>query len=297
MTEAGPGGPRRTSSRALRYVAAALMVPVAVAASGGQAGAQWVEAPGEGWLALAAYHQDTRDRFGTGGEVRELFADGRAVTTSSFLTAALGLAPGLDMWSQFSFHRLRFDDLSGDRASTGLGDMRFWLRLAPLKWLGSALPFAIRGGTKVPLGDFDVDAEIIPLGDGQRDWEVMAELGHSFWPRSMYLSGWAGYRWREENTESRKDFGNEFFYFVQFGGRLGSLGYKLAMDGWDGASGVTEGIPIPSFQRDLVQFQPSLLYDVGPGQAEMGARFALSGKNLPAGTAFMLQYFSRWDPF
>ena len=66
--------------------------------------------------------------------------------------------------------------------------------------------------------------------------------------------------------------------------------------GW-GLGGVTEGIPIPSFQRDLVQLQPSLLYDVGPGQIEAGARFALQGKNLPAGTALMFQYFSRWGPF
>ena len=296
MSDAGPGGPRRAPGlrwwRALVVSAGLLPVP-----AGDGAHAQWVEEPGKGWLALAAYHQDTRDRFGTSGEVRELFAQGRAVTTSSFLTAALGIAPGLDMWSQLSFHRLRYDDLAGDRASTGIGDTRLWLRLAPLEWVGSELPFAIRGGVKVPLGDFDVDAEIIPLGDGQRDWEVMAELGHSFWPRSVYLSGWAGYRWRGENTESRKDFGNEVFYFLQVGGRLGPLGYKLALDGWDGASGVTEGIPIPSFQRDLVQLQPSLLYDVGPGQIEAGARFALRGRNLPAGTALMFQYFSRWEPF
>lgn len=258
---------------------------------------QWVERPGKGWVALAVYHQDTRSHFGTSGESRSFFAEGHAITTSSFLTTALGLAPGVDLWTQFSFNRLRYDDVAGERASTGLGDTRAWLRFAPLSWLGSALPFAIRAGTKVPVGDFDVDAEVIPLGDGQRDWEVMAEVGHSFWPRSLYLSGWAGYRWREENTESRKDFGDEFFYYVQLGGRVGPLGYRLAVDGWDGAAGVTEGIRIPSFQRELVQVQPSVLYDVGPGQFEVGARFALRGRNLPAGTAFMAQYFSRWEPF
>ena len=106
-----------------------------------------------------------------------------------------------------------------------------------------------------------------------------------------------GYRWREENTESRKDFGDEVFYFAQIGGRMGRLGYKLAIDGWDGAAGVTEGIVVPSFQRDLVQLQPSLLYDVGSGQIEVGARFALGGRNLPAGTALMFRYFRRWEPF
>ena len=278
-------------------LAPVLLAAVALVTGARGTGAQWVESPGRGWLALAVYHQDTREHFGMGGDRRSFFAEGHAVTTSSFLTTALGLTGGVDVWAQFSFNRLRYDDIGGRRESTGVGDTRVWLRVAPLSWLNSSLPFAIRGGAKVPVGDFDVDAEIIPLGDGQRDWELMAELGHSFWPRSLYLSGWAGYRWREENTESRKDFGNELFYFVQFGGRVGPVGYRLAVDGWDGTAGVTEGIRIPGFQRELVQFQPSLLYDIGPGQFELGARFALRGRNLPAGTSLMAQYFSRWEPF
>lgn len=266
-------------------------------AGGRPAAAQWVEPPGSGWLALAVYHQDTREHFGTTGDVRPFFAGGRAVTTSTFLTSAVGVAPHLDLWTQFSFNRLRYNDITGDRGSVGLGDVRTWLRFAPLGWLGVDLPFAIRGGVKLPVGDFDVDAEIIPLGDGQRDWELMAEVGHSFWPRSLYLSGWAGYRWREENTESRKDFGDEFFYFLQLGGRLGPLGYRVALDGWDGAAGVTEGVRVPGFQRELVQLQPSVLYNVGSGQVEVGARFALRGRILPSGAALMAQYFRRWEPF
>ena len=295
---ARPSGP--VGRLKVRHRLGAVLVAIALASlgvDGGPATAQWVEPPGRGWLAVAAYHQDTREHFGTTGDVRSFFAEGHAVTTSSFLTSALGLAPNVDLWAQLSFNRLRYDDIAGDRASTGLGDVRMWLRFAPLGWLDVDLPFAIRGGVKVPVGDFDVDAEIIPLGDGQRDWELMAEVGHSFWPRSLYLSGWAGYRWREENTESRKDFGNEFFYFVQLGGWLGPLGYKVALDGWDGAAGVTEGIRVPSFQRELVQLQPSVLYNVGSGQVEVGARFALRGRNLPSGAALMAQYFRRWEPF
>ena len=261
------------------------------------AAGQWVEDPGAGWVAFAVYHQDTHDRFGIEGDTRALFAEGHAVTTSSFMTLALGAVPGIDLWGQLSFHRLRYDDVAGRRSSTGIGDTRLWLRAAPLEWLGSKIPFAIRAGFKLPVGDFDVDAEVIPLGDGQRDWELMAEMGRSFWPRSLYLSGWVGYRWREENTESRKDFGNEVFYYAQIGGRLGRLGYRIAVDGWDGAPGVTEGVTIPSFQRDLLQLQPSLLYDVGPGQVEAGARFALAGRNLPAGTSLMFQYFTGWELF
>ncbi len=259
--------------------------------------AQWVEKPGEGWSSLAAYHHDTRKRFGPDGRVLALFADGRAVATSAYLTTAAGLARGLDVWVQLSFHRLRYEDVVGKRSRTGPGDARLWLRAAPLQWLGSGLPVAVRAGVKVPAGDFDVNAEIVPLGDGQTDWEIALEAGHSFWPRSAHVAGWIGHRWREENRESRKDFGNEWFYRLQAGVRAGRLGGALALEGSNGAAGVTEGVRVPNFQRDLVQLQPSLLVDVGPGTLEGGVRLSLAGRNLPAGTAIAIQYFSRWDLF
>ena len=261
------------------------------------ADAQWVEEPGKGWITLSVYHHNTRERFGTDGDAEALSFDGHAVATSSFLTTALGLAEGVDFWGQVSFHRLRYDDANAKRSSTGLGDTRLWLRTAPLKWLGSDVPFAVRAGFKVPIGDFDLDAVEIPLGDGQRDWEVLAELGHSFWPRSVYVSGWAGYRWREENAESGKDFGNEVFFYAQIGGQVGRVGYQLAVDGWNGAAGITDGVSVPTLQRDLVQVLPSLMYDIGAGQFEAGVRFALGGRNVTAGSSFVLRYFSKWELF
>jgi hypothetical protein len=170
-----------------------------------------------------------------------------------------------------------------------------YVRAAPLRWFGSTVPLAVRAGVKLPVGDFDVDAEVIPLGDGQRDWEVMLELGHSFHPRPVYLMGWAGYRWREANTRSRRDFGDEFFYYAAVGGQLGPVGYKMAIDGWDGRVGVIEGIRVPTAQRDLIQISPSVLVDTGKGAFEAGARFTLSGRNLPSGPAFFIGYFLPWS--
>ncbi len=260
------------------------------------AGAQWVEEPGKGWIALAVYHHDTRDRFGPEGTAEALLADGHAVTTSSFATMALGLFENVDLWSQASFHRLRYDDAAAERSSTGIGDIRLWLRAAPLRWLESAVPFAIRAGFKVPISEFDVEADEVALGDGQRDWEVMAELGHSFWPLPLYASGWIGYRLREANASGR-EFGNELFYYAQIGGQSGRVGYKLALDGWNGAAAAPVATGSPGFERDLMQVLPSLLYDVGAGQVEAGMRFALGGRNVTAGSSFVFKYFSKWTLF
>ena len=256
--------------------------------------AQWVEPPGKGWMTLAVYHQDTRDHYDVSGDRRSFFADGHAISTAAFLTGAAGVVPGVDAWVQLAFQRLRYDDGAMDRVATGPGDARFWLRVAPLTWVGSSFPFAIRGGVKLPVGDFNVVSDFIPLGDGQRDWEIIAEAGHSFWPRSAYVSGWVGYRWREENLASLKDHGDELFYLVQAGAQAGRWGCRITLDGWDGAAGITEGVWVPSFQRDLVQLQPSLLREIGPGEAELGVRFSLHGRNIPAGTTIVSRYFVRW---
>ena len=259
---------------------------------------QWVEEPGNGWITLSVYHQDTRKFFAPDGDVETLIADGHSVTTSSFMTMALGLAEGVDFWSQLSFHRQRYDDSSAKRSSTGIGDARLWLRAAPLKWLGSGVPFALRAGFKIPVADFDVGADQLVLGDGQRDLEVMAELGHSFWPRSAYVTGWVGYRWRGKNQESGRTFANEMFYYAQIGGQVGRVGLRLSIDGWNGApGGVSAGDSNPALERDLFQLLPSVQYDTGAGELGAGVRFALGGKNVTKGNTLVFRYFSKWELF
>ena len=255
---------------------------------------QWVESPGSGWVSVTAYHHDTRSRYDWRGEDQLFFADGHAVTTSVYVTAALGVWPGVDLWAQAPVHRLRFDDISGDRSSTGIGDPRLWVRVAPLRLLGSSFPFAIRGGAKLPAGDFPIDAEVIPLGEGQRDWEVMLELGHSFYPAPLYAAGWVGYRWREPD-EAQRDWGNETFFLAQVGGSLSRFGYKLIAEGWSGDTPVIEGVPTPNSRREYLQITPSLTVPLGPGQVEAGLRVPVLGKNLPTGSALVLGYFRSWS--
>jgi hypothetical protein len=256
---------------------------------------QWVEAPGNGWVASSLYYLDTRERYDIQSEKTPLFAEGHAVATSIFVTAAIGIWSGIDAWIEMPFHRLQFDDITADRTKTGIGDPKAWVRVAPLSYFGFGFPLAIRGGVKLPAGDFPVDAEIIPLGEGQRDWELIAEVGHSFYPRSLYALAWLGYRWREINQEIERDYGNEVFFLAQVGGQVGKLGYKVIAEGWDGDTPVIEGIPTENSSREYLQVTPSLLYPIGPGQFELGARIPLAGKNLPAGEALVLGYFWNWS--
>ena len=257
------------------------------------AAGQWVSSPREGWVDLTLIHHDTRREFDTTTSRRRIFAGGRALTRSMFLTANIGLLRGLDTWIQVPLHHLRFDDAGGKRVSSGVGDPKAWLRAGPeLLGLGP-WPVAIRGGVKMDSGTFELDAEVVPLGEGQVDLELMLELGRSFHPRPLWTSGWIGYRWRLENTEAGVRPGNERFWWWSVGGNVRSLGWQAALEGLSGEPWIIQNLSIASARRELLQFFVKADYPVGPGRASLGIRAPLSGRNLPGGAAVTAGYFFR----
>jgi len=262
--------------------------------------AQWIEAPGRGWVEVAVYHHDTRERFDPTRSLEPLFnADARAITTSLYLTAVAGVVQGADVWVQAPYNRLEFNDVAADRKSTGIGDPRIHLRLGPeLFGVRAPVPVAVRGGVKLPLGEFTRDAEIIPLSEGQTDWEVMLEAGHSFYPAPFYVMGWAGYRWRTFNDEINRKPGDERFAYAAVGGSLRSFEWKLAAEGlWGLAPRRREAgveFVLEQDKRELFQILPSIGYRLGPGVLSLGGRFPLAGRNLPAGAAVFVGYFMRF---
>jgi len=282
---------RRWSSVLIPLVAPLLFLATCLPS---MAGAQWTEAPREGWASLSVYHQDTREVFGVERDRTAFPGRGRSVVTAAYLTMAGGLTDGIDAWVQLPAQRLRFEDVTGEDTRSGMGDIRLYLRARPLEFVGSPLPVALRVGVKLPVGDFDVGSGMIPLGDGQRDWEVILEGGHSFYPSPLYAMGWIGYRWREALEPGRTEFGNERFFHAALGGGSGRLGFRLAADGWFGGTPLLNALRARGAEREMLRVSPSLLVGWGPGQVEVGARRPIRGRNLPAGTDLVLGYFTRF---
>ncbi|MFQ5690153.1 MAG: hypothetical protein ACE5HQ_07765 [Gemmatimonadota bacterium] len=271
---------------------------VACLASPTPVAAQWTLDPGAGWVQVQVYYQNTRKEYGENANKRRFFFDGHAITTSVFVTAAVGVINGLDVWAQVPVHNLSFDDVAGNRQRTGFGDPRFWVRIGPkLFGLHTDFPIAIRGGVKLPGADFPIDSEIIPLTEGQTDFEIMLELGHSFYPLPMYVSGWVGYRFRQKNEKAFRDPGDEKFAYVAIGGSFArSFTWKLAGEGLWGLAPVIDGVSVPSGRRKILEILPTLGHKMGPGNIEIGGRFPFSGRNLPAGPSVTGGYFFAWHP-
>lgn len=293
--------PRRASLRASRtrspflLAAAALSAGPLALALPGRAAAQWIEDPGSGWVDVRLYYHDTREEYGPQGARQDLFARGHAITRSVYVTAAVGIFRGIDAWLQVPVHDFTFADAGGVRGRTGFGDPRLYLRVGPSLFGLSTFPVAIRGGVKIPAVEFPVDAEIIPLTEGQTDWELYLEAGHSFYPAPVYAMGWIGYRWREAKGVER-DPGDERTAYVAVGGDVGPrVIWKLAAEGLWGRTPLIERIAVENARRRILQIFPSVGVRLGPGAVDIGARIPLSGRNLPSGPALVLGYFFKWS--
>jgi len=266
---------------------------------------QWTEAPGTGWVDVQFAYQRTQEGFNKNGNVvplDELDPDARSTVTTLRLSGALGLIRGVDVWGEFPFHRQTFEGTGSDLLTTGLGDVRTFLRVSPLLFGISDLPVAValRGGVKLSTGGFVNDAETISLSQGQRDWEAVLEVGSSLPPEDMYVAGWTGFRWREENEEIRRDPGNEWLFHFAIGGAIDRFEWKAAVDGLFGNESVGTLTGFEFAARELVEVTPTVGWQIGPGSVEAGVRIPVHGQStrsdrLPSSPTVTVGYLLDWD--
>ncbi len=260
-----------------------------------QSGAIRTLPPGAGWVQLSVYGQHASERYEDDGSREPFTVTGAEFHTRSlFLTAAVGVLPGLEIWGQVPGHRLTVSGSSTlGGGSTGVGDLRAAVRVSP-ELFGVDLPMAVRAGAKTPASDFDVDPTVIPLSEGQNDFEVSVESGSSLGSLPLYVFGWIGYRWRSQNAAVAFEPGDERFAHVAVGGTARGLTWELAADGLWGEPPVVQGRRLPREQRRLLQLFPTLGYGVGPGRLEATGQLPLGGRNLPAALGLSVGYRVTW---
>lgn len=256
---------------------------------------------GAGIVQVTAYHSESSNWFGPDSRSTALPLAGDAVTTSLYVTTVAGISHGMEVWFQLPVHRVRYRDNSRDDSRIAIGDPRFSLRIGG-ELLGlDALPVSIRAGIKLPGSEFPVDADLVPVSDGQTDFEVAVEAVHVLagaYP--LQLSSWAGYRWRFEDTKRGRKPGDERFARLGAGGPVGAAGsrlrWQLAAEGLWGEPFEALGLAPRNSRRTLVQILPSLgwrLRDSG-AEVEVTGRFSVDGRNLPSGPALTAGFTLPW---
>ncbi len=258
-----------------------------------QSGAIGTLEPGAGWFQLSVYGQNATESFNPLGERQSFVAGNRFRTRSAFVTGAVGVVPGLELWAQIPVHRLTVEGPAGSSQGNGVGDVRLAARVGS-EVLGLDLPIAVRAGVKLPGGDFPVDARLLPLTEGQTDVEVSIETGHVFSNLPIYAVGWVGHRWRTENATADREPGDEWFGHAAVGGGVGAVHLELGVDVLRGGTPSAQGFSLDNERRRLVLLVPTVGYDLGPGRLEVTLQSPLSGRNLPAATGLSLGYRALW---
>lgn len=250
--------------------------------------------PGNGWV-LATFHRvRSNELYDSDGTALGFLGNGEATTTSAFVTGAIGVAWGVELWAQVPIHALDFDDVTGTRERTGLGDPRVSVRVGSELFTDDVWPISVRAGVKFAGSEFPIDASVLPLTEGQTDYEVAVESGWSFGNLPLYALGWVGYRWRTEDAISQTKPGNERYAHVALGGILGSVRLELALDALDGEAPSRSGLVIPASARRLIQLTPTIGWSLGIGSLELGAQIPVSGRNLPTGSGVSIGYMVPW---
>jgi hypothetical protein len=199
------------------------------------------------------------------------------------------------LWVQVPVHRLGFSDETGSVSRVGIGDPRASARVGGALFGLDELPVSVRAGLKVPGSEFPVNPDVLPISEGQTDVELVLEAGRALtgsYP--LHIVGWAGYRWRFENTDRARKPGDERFARLGVGGPAGELRWDFAVEGLWGLAPVQQGFVLDGARRRLLQVLPTVGWRVGNAELEVTARLSVSGRNLPTGPSVSAGVLLPW---
>jgi hypothetical protein len=237
--------------------------------------------------------QSTGERYFIDGNRIPYFFDGHNRTMALFFDLEHGLTDRIEVNAQVPVFDITFNDFADDRSSAGLGDVRVGLRYSVLQ---GPLVATVGARIKFPTGEFINDAEIVPVGEGQYDFEIRGELAHSFWPNPGYVSGLIGYRIRTKNEEINIDFGDELIWSIEGGYNVTS---KIMLKGlfWGlyGFESTSFGLPLSSLRREAVYVEPGVVYAIDRSRGiEFTVPITLRGRNWPAGPVLNIGFYQRF---
>lgn len=302
MSRSGPSNDRQPIRRA--SIVLVLVFCTFMVAGTAHAGA-WTLKKGHLWIKSALLYQKTSDQYYsrntpcplgvncTEGQRVDFPFDGESELTAVFVDVHYGLFDPLEIYLQVPFFDIQFTDLASPQrpGTSDIGDVRFGVKY---RFLATPLVASLSVQAKAPTGFLNKDAEIIPVGDGQWDLELIGQFGKSLWPVQSYLNLDLGYRIRFAPAleTSSVEPGNEFFFRGEAGYNvLENLVVKFALSGLYGDPFKNHSFDtpfdIPESEREVLYVEPGISLQVVRGLAfETSVQVSVSGKNYLAGEVF-----------
>ena len=225
--------------------------------------------------------------YNVGNRARFRF-NGRYRSRALFFDLFYGATDRIDVGLQLPFFKQEYQDtplLTGfgePRKATGFGDVRGFLKV---NLLNRRTVGTVKLGFKAPSGEFVNEDGLIPVGEGQWDFDAIVQLGRSFWPMPVYVNADVGYRLRLRNAETDRDPGNEWTFLAEAGvqvRRSTLVGVKI--HGVRGRAATVFGVRIQSDIKRITYISPGI--SLGPFRGmtlETAMNISVHGRNYPAG--------------
>ena len=188
-----------------RRVTPLLIVALSVLTPQMASAGAWTLGKGHVWSKITYMSLSTNEHYDNDGNVGEIPA--RYKSQQVYFDVYYGLNDRIDVGVKIPYISNEFVDVSPehpfygapDKKDSGIGDIR---GVAKINLVNSAdLVGTLKLGFKVPMGEYREVPEALSITGGQWDFDVVAQLGRSFYPVPVYANVDLGYRLRGEYTD------------------------------------------------------------------------------------------------
>ena len=267
----------------------------------------WTLGKGQVWSKITYMSLSTNEHYDNDGNVGEIPA--RYKSQQLYFDVYYGLNDRIDVGVKIPYISNEFVDVSPehpfygapDKKDSGLGDVR---GVAKINLVNSAdLVGTLKLGFKAPMGEYREVPEALSITGGQWDFEVVAQLGRSFYPVPVYGNVDLGYRLRGEYTDSNPNDaggvdrtytpGAEFVFNAEAGYSpmdklLVALKYESIIGSeYDTINNPPAGSKVETLNQSVAYLAPTVLVGLHPSVSlEAQARMTVSGSRYFAGSTY-----------
>ena len=213
-----------------------------------------------------------------------------------FVEGFVGVTDWFDLGVQIPYFDQTFaDDTRSDTPSaSGWSDLRVFSKT---RLLQNPLHLTVKLGAKIPTGEFINEDGLIPVGEGQWDFDLVLQGGRSLWPLPAYVNADVGYRVRLRNKEIDRDPGDEWLVNAEIGAQSRAwLSLVLKCEMLRSGKGETFGIRTASLIKRISYLAPTIGVRVhNEIWLEAAMRHTLGGRNFPAGQQWVVGLSAGFD--
>ena len=290
-----------------RYATPLLIVALSVLMPQMASAGAWTLGKGQVWSKITYMSLSTNEHYDNDGNVGEIPA--RYKSQQVYFDVYYGLNDRIDVGVKIPYISNEFVDVSSehpfhgapDKKDSGLGDVR---GVAKINLVQSAdLVGTLKLGFKAPIGEYREVPEALSITGGQWDFDVVAQVGRSFWPVPVYGNVDLGYRLRGEYTDPNPSDaggvdrtytpGAEFVFNAEAGYSpmdklLVALKYESIIGAeYDTINNPPAGSQVETLDQSVSYLAPTVLVGLHPNVSlEAQARMTVSGSRYFAGSTY-----------